>query len=133
VSDCRNRIESNSPFEIIINAKTLYANFDGKIYMRYRATPEDEAGIPYIPDTALGKVQYYVETYVKAKLFENICANENLDLACKLSQKFEAEARFELDGAKRDAKMENFNLDSMWAIARQNRREVAMIEAMWPK
>lgn len=132
-ADCRNRWEYQSPFEIIVNAKTLYANFDGSIYMRYRAIPEDDEGIPFIPDTALGAVRSYVESYVKAKLFENIFANENLELAGVLSKKFDTEARMSLQTAMRDAKMENFRLDSLWNIADQNRRESAIHASIWPR
>ena len=41
-------------------------------------TPKDDDGLPYIPETALGYLEDYVETYIKMKIFENAAVGKLL-------------------------------------------------------
>ena len=47
-------------YDITISGNTMYTGFDGFIYIIYRATPKDDDGLPYIPETALGYLEDYV-------------------------------------------------------------------------
>ncbi len=45
------------------------------LFISYIVYTKDDDGLPYIPETALGYLEDYVETYIKMKIFENAAVN----------------------------------------------------------
>jgi hypothetical protein len=70
-SDCVNRFNYDSRFQINIKGDFVNANFkNGVIYLRYWGLPIDDDGLPLIPDTENHSVQHYLEYLIKRKLLE---------------------------------------------------------------
>lgn len=72
--NCKNKYVSHSPYEISIDNRYVYTNFDNdSIYMKYYAFPVDEDGLPMIPDNAI--IEDCIEYYIKYRLFEQMHLN----------------------------------------------------------
>lgn len=86
--------------EITINNKCIHTNFhDGAIFLQYYAFPQDENGLPMVPDIL--EVEKAIEWYIKKELLTNLWFTGDLPNAQNLWQKAEveyekwmAEARF---------------------------------------
>lgn len=69
--DCINRDIKQSPYSIDIHGNKIKANFrTGKLYIEYYALPQDEDGVPVIPNTNYGFLEKYLEQYIRRKLLE---------------------------------------------------------------
>jgi hypothetical protein len=122
ISDCRNRVETECPWEITISGKTVYANFDGSIYLRYYGVKEDGEGIPDIPDTDLGLVRKYIENYIKMKLFERQMLNNEGAGAAEKFQLYMQMSQMDFVKAMTDAKMTKYDWSVYPALRALNRR-----------
>lgn len=70
-SNCINKQIKDSPYSINIQGNKIQANFrTGKIYIEYFALPQNDEGIPVIPETKYGYLQRYIEQHIKRKLLE---------------------------------------------------------------
>lgn len=131
--DCRNRYVKDCPWEIMINGPIMYCNFDGSIYIKYREIPMEEDGAPIIPDTPLGLVAKYVETYVKKRLFEVVMVNGELQGAGDLFKVYAQQELLEFPSALRDAIMSQTSLkDIAENLKKSNKRKMAVYENMMP-
>lgn len=131
--ECRNLFVKESPHEIVINGNKTYVNFDGNIYMKYRGTPVDENGIPFIPDTSLGHLANYVETYVKLQLMMEVIANADEPRAASLLNVFRADEQIHFNSALRECKMQGITPETMQRMAISNRRRMEVYErGFWP-
>lgn len=69
---------NNSPYEISINKRTLYTNFEkGNIFLVYNGYEEDEDGFLLIPDTEEGWLKNYLTAMVKKNIIETVLANSD--------------------------------------------------------
>jgi hypothetical protein len=76
--NCVNFRMNDSTYEISINNKTLYTNFEeGNIFMIYNGYEEDEDGFIMIPDTAEGNLMKYIKAYVKKRIIEDLLNNSD--------------------------------------------------------
>lgn len=124
----------NSPWEISIINKILYANFDkGYIYIQFAGLPLDEEGEIEIPDTQHNHLKTYLQYHCKALIMENLMGNgddPNLINMYKLYSSKESEY-FSL--AMTEVKMESLGHD--WDVKMKNkmRRGTLKYESMFPK
>jgi hypothetical protein len=121
VAECRNRIAADRPDGIMINGFTLYANFDGDIYMRYWGVVQDERGVPEIPDTDLNLVQRYMENFIKMKIFERQMNNGEDSSAAKKFELYYNICRNDFPAAMTDAKMTRYDWSLYPALKRKMR------------
>lgn len=129
---CRNLIVKDSPHEIIINSRTLTANFhEGDIYLQFYGLPQDEEGRPMIPDTPKGEVMKYVEYYVKRNFFEGLLANGD-DKAATLFNYYVQKEDSQLGLALTDAKFSTLTPNSFKRLKKINRAEMMKYELMFP-
>lgn len=76
--DCVNFSVKQSPYEISINNKTIYTNFDkGNIFLVYNGYEEDDDGFVIIPETDQGWLKEYLVNMVKRNIIENVLANSD--------------------------------------------------------
>lgn len=76
--DCANKYVKNCPYEITINNKTLYTNFDcGKIFIEYYGLELDTDGKPYIPETPQDRLETYLTYHIKRKIYEDVYLNSD--------------------------------------------------------
>jgi hypothetical protein len=69
-------IRNSFPHEININNQTLHTNFTtGSVYIQYYGYETDEDGEIIISDGWLGHLEKYLEYYCKARIAENLIAN----------------------------------------------------------
>lgn len=128
----RDRFDSDK-YDLSVVGDKAYCKFDGFVYIIYRATPKDENGLPYIPETQLGYLQDYVETYVKMKIYEKVAANGEMQGAADMYKLYFQQEPSKFARAMKEAKMSQFSLDDYREIAEDNRRERMRYEAMWPQ
>lgn len=70
--NCVNRSVKNSPYAIDIMGTKIQANFrKGKIFLEYYGLPQDEDGVPIIPNTKYGHLERYIEKHVFRQLLED--------------------------------------------------------------
>ena len=131
-NDYRDRFDWKGNDLSVVGEK-LYAGFDGFIYIIYRANPVDEEGLPYIPDTPLGYLADYVETYIKMKIFENAAANNLIPGAGEVYQLYASQEAGKFARAMRECKMSQFSLEDYRRVAEDNRRRMLSFERMWPE
>jgi hypothetical protein len=75
---CLNFAVKDSPYEISINKRTLYTNFEkGSIFMVYNGYEEDDDGFLLIPDTEEGWLKKYLVAMVKRNIIEDVLANSD--------------------------------------------------------
>lgn len=130
-NDYRDKYDWNRNDLSVVGDK-LYSRFDGFIYIIYRAIPVDGDGLPYIPDSQLGYLEDYVETYIKMKIFENAAANNLIEGAGSVYQLYAQQEPSKFARAMREAKMSQFTLDDYRRAAESNRRMMLSYEYMWP-
>lgn len=76
--DCLNFSIHDAPYEISINNKTLYTNFnEGNIFMVYNGYEEDEEGFIIIPETDEGNLNKYLMAYVKKQIILELLTNSD--------------------------------------------------------
>lgn len=83
-----------SPFEISINGKHLYANFkEGNILITYNGYEEDEEGFVIIPETPENHIIKYLRAYVSKEIIKRMFINsDNTTNEQTLYQLFDVEA-----------------------------------------
>lgn len=119
-------------YDITISGNTMYTGFDGFIYIVYRATPKDEDGLPYIPETDLGYLEDYVETYIKMKIFENAAVNGLVQGAGEAYKLYAQQEPGKFARAMKELKMSMITLNDYRELAEDNRRRMLSYERMWP-
>ena len=130
---CNSKLFKDCPNDIVINGPIMYCGFDGPIYIKYRGLPfhDDEL---VIPDTPLGLVARYVETYVKMRLFEVVAFSGEVPNAGDMYKVYAQKEPFEFRDAMADAKMQNFSLKNMGeTLKRGNRRKMEIYENIYPQ
>jgi hypothetical protein len=76
--ECLNFSIYDAPYEISINNKTLYTNFnEGNIFMIYNGYEEDEEGFLIIPETQEGNLHKYLMAYVKKQIILDLLTNSD--------------------------------------------------------
>lgn len=120
-------------YDLSVVGDKAYCKFDGFIYIIYRAIPRDKDGLPFIPETQLGYLEDYVETYVKMKIFEKVAANGEMQGAAEMYKVYFQQEPSKFARAMKEAKMSQFSLDDYRRLAEDNRRERMRYEAMWPR
>lgn len=123
-AECRNRMVRDCPHEISIMGTTLYANFDGKIYMQYYGKPVDTEGGLVIPDSPQGYLAQYVDAFVKRKFFEGQMTNMDLPQAPNLFQTYLGLERQLKSAANTDIKFSRMTPRSFRRLARVNRMDM---------
>lgn len=104
--DCENKL-SSSVFEITISGKQLLTNFaNDHVYLQYYAFPEDENGIPEIPD--LVWVEKTIEWYIIAETLKGWWFNNSVPDMEKKWQVAEAEHQKWLADARYERKAPTF-------------------------
>lgn len=132
LSDCRNRLEKDSPYEINIVGGKLYANFDGPVYMKYKSLPFDGESEMVIPDTPQGLVLDYVDNYVKMRFFEEQMYNGETPGTDKLFQLYAQQDLLKLKNAKTECKMMQLTLDDLYRPLRRNRARIEIWDKTFP-
>lgn len=124
---CRNKFVRESPYEIIINKNTLFANFDeGSIYIQYYGLPADEDGNLVIPNTYNGHLETYLEYYVKERLIERLLLNSESVALSNMYSIMAQKKAVALKNAAAELKMGNINPDRF----RKRMRKLNTIEAL---
>lgn len=119
--------------DITIVGNKVYTKFDGFIYIIYRANQRDEDGLPLIPDTDLGYLEDYVETYIKMKIFENAAANGLIQGAADMYKLYAQQEPVKFSKAMKECKMSTITLDDYRELAKDNRERMMVYERMWPE
>lgn len=119
-------------YNLTITGNILHSKFDGFIYIIYRATPVDGDGLPLIPETPLGYLEDYVETYVKMKIFENAAANAIVQGAGDMYKLYAQQEPVKFARAMKECKMMNLSLNDYKELAMENRENMLRYERMWP-
>lgn len=129
-NDCRNKFVRDCPEEIVIlDYETVQANFNkGTIYIIYEGLPLDENGKVEIPVTSTGKLEMYLEYYVKRRLAEKLIGNNDdtglqrlYGIYLQNEKDLKPEARYEL-------KMESLTPSAMQGLRRKNRLDMLRFE-----
>lgn len=132
ISDCRNKLVKESPYEINIVGGVLYANFDGPVYFKYKALPFDNKSEIMIPDTPLGGLADYVENYVKMRLFEDWMFNGEYPGADKLYQTYLQLDQIKYKAVRTELKMANLRLDDFYKYLERSRNDLALYQILTP-
>lgn len=133
-NDCINLRVKKASNEININGNTLYADFDGPIYMMYRAFPYNENGLPDIPESDLGGVQEYVIAYVKSKILENIFVNnEDAGAIVQKMQYYVGERTRLYRSALAETKMSRFTAEAYRRFAKSILKRMDVNELLMPE
>ena len=133
LSDTRNKIVKECPFEINITGGVLYANFDGPVYLKYKALPFDGKQEVYIPDTPMGGVLDYVENYVKMRLFEEWMYNGEVPNAAQVYQTYLNLEPIKFRAARTELKMSQLRLEDFYKPLEKRKQEtMAVYEVMTP-
>lgn len=128
LGDCASQFKCKSPFEIQISGNTLYANFDGSIYINYKGLPIDENGIPCLPETDLGRVAEYIENYLKYKIFETWYINgDEKDIVQKVQFLYQR-YKSGFQEAMSDAKMTGYPFEMYEKMKLRNRIQTLNFE-----
>lgn len=128
---CRNKLIKDSEFEINIVNGTLYANFNGPVYMEYRALPFNGEDIE-IPDTAQGLVLDYIENYVKMRLFEELMYNGEIPNAADMYKLYLQQDLIKFKNAKTELKMSALTLDGLYEPLRRRKAELEVYYKAYP-
>lgn len=109
LTGCFNLKVKESPYEISINNKTLYTNFNsGVIYMIYNGFPEDDEGFVEIPETNNGNLEMYLKYYVQRNFIEQLITNsDNTTNEAQLYQIFNTNELQYYSLAKTEMKFKN--------------------------
>lgn len=129
-NDCRNKIVKSSPDEItILNLKTLQTNFNsGTVYMIYYGLEQNEKGTIEMPDTPTGRLERYIEYYVKRRAAEKLMGNNDaIGLANLYGAYFQNERELK-PLANYELKMMDLTPAAMKDIKRQNRLRMMSYE-----
>jgi len=112
--ECINKKAYDSKYEINIQNKTLYANFNkGSIFIVYNGYPSDEEDFVMIPDEIW--VKDYLSYFVKRRVIEDLLTNsDNQSNEISLYQLFATNEQQSFANAKTQLKFQNinFNLDN---------------------
>lgn len=129
--DCRNRLVKDAPHEININGTTMYTNFnEGVVYLQYYGLPIDEEGRPYIPATAKGELETYLEYFVKRYLIEKLILNNDDINLRTMFQYYVQQENIQLGLALTEIKMLTPN--SYRRLKNLNRSTMLKYECMFP-
>lgn len=128
----RNMFSKDSPFEINIVNGSLFANFDGPVYMKYKALPFDGKGEIFIPDTPQGLLADYVENYVKMRLFEEWMYNGEVAGAADIFKLYFQQDLVKLKNAKAEVKMMNWTLADFYKPLERSKKRYSVYERMTP-
>lgn len=132
-SGCRNLKVRQSPYEIVIRGKTIHTNFKtGNIYMQYYGLPVDSDGVPMIPDSPLGEVAKYVETYVYLKLYEKVLRGKEDTNVITLFNYYVGKERDQRFRALTDSKASKISPDTFKKIKQRNMLRVLSHEINFP-
>lgn len=135
-SSCLNlqaALTSSASNEINILGETIQTNFTtGYIYIQYLALPSDDDGDLIIPETQHNHLQKYIMYYVKAKILENIIANEDDPGKGQLLTYFNAKANEAFSLAMTETKMEGLGMDWDKKLKNQMRKDTMKFERMFP-
>lgn len=75
---CLNLTKNQSEYTIDIVRKTVHTNFEsGVIFAKYFGLPQDDEGIPIIPDAPQDVIFRYVDAYVYMKFYEYLLRNKS--------------------------------------------------------
>lgn len=121
--DCVNRNVIDSPYSINIKGNTLYANFkEGSLYIEYYGLPQNEDGIPILPETNRGYLEQYVEYTVKRRILEDASMSKD---ATNLQNMFQYYVGKEQE-LERKAKSDtaNISMKAMWKSIEANRQRI---------
>lgn len=133
LSDTRNKIVKECPYEINIVNGNLFANFDGPVYLKYRAVPFDNDQEVFIPDTDFGGVLDYVENYVKMRLFEEWMYNGEVPNADKMFAIYAQQDPVKFATARTELKMAGLRLEDFYKPLKDRKRSTtAIYEVMTP-
>lgn len=128
----RNMFSQDSPFEINIINGSLFANFDGPVYIKYKALPFDGKGEIFIPDTPLGLLADYIENYVKMRLFEEWMYNGEVAGAGDMFKLYMQQDLIKLKNARAEVKSMNWTLSDYYKLLQRNRERYSVYEKMTP-
>lgn len=111
-ADCPNLKIYDSPHEININDKVLYANFkEGSIYMIYKGFEEDDEGFIIIPATDQDWLFEYLSYHVKRKLIEDLLSNsDNTSNEYSLYQLYKQNELDSFANARTELKFKNMKI-----------------------
>lgn len=112
LTGCMNLKVKNAPYQISINNKTLYTNFNsGVIYIIYNGFEEDEDGFVEIPETNNGNLELYLQYYVKRNIIEQILGNsDNTTNEAQLYTLFQTNELQYFSLAKTELKFKNIGI-----------------------
>lgn len=135
LSKCRNlHIRTKDvPDEINIAGGILYANFDGPVYMQYKATPYDDKGNIWIPDTSTNALADYVENYVKMRFFEELAFNGEAPGAAELFKLYVQQDPVKFMAAKTDVKMDQLTTKGVYKMKNKIKESMVKYELMTPQ
>lgn len=128
----RDQFEKDDITYVRIHGNKLYTMFDGYIYIKYRGLPFDEDNLPYIPDTPLGYLALFVETYIKKNIVFDAITNKNVPGATELYKVLSQEEMIYFVNAERECKMMHITPESFRNIQQSNRRRMQVYENMFP-
>lgn len=124
---------ADTPDEINIVGRILYANFDGPVYMQYKGTPYDDEGNIWIPDVSTNALADYVETYVKMRFFEEQAMNAESANAAEFYKLYVQQEPVKFMAARTAVKMEQLTKDGMWKMKDRLKESMAVYEVMTPE
>lgn len=127
-------ITRDQPYEINIRQQTLYTNFDeGYIYMQYYGLPMDEDGELTIPVTQHRRIEEYLMSYCKWRIFENIVTNGDAsDVEMQMLQYYERQKNDNFALAMTEAKFEGLGKDWASRVRNATRKETLKYDVMLP-
>jgi hypothetical protein len=128
------RMNASREFEVVINNRTLQANFtEGVIYLQYYGLERDEDNEIIIPETQHNRLKVYLEYFVKSKILEDAILNNDDRSTVNLWQVFEQKAANHFDLAMTEAKMEGLNWrETRKLMKNQNKRKMKAYEGLFP-
>jgi len=135
-SSCRNlsqALTNSASNEINILGNTIQANFThGFIYLQYLGLPTDQEGELEVPETQHNSLQNYIMYHCKAKILENIVANEDDPGKGNLLQYFSSKEREYFSLAMTESKFSGLGTDWDIKLKNQMRQNTMKYELMFP-
>lgn len=120
-SEYRKSVTPECEDEINIRNKTIDTNFkEGTIYIQFYGIEVDEDGLPVIPDTSKGFLSQYLESFIKARFFEQLITRGDDLNAISMLQYFSQKEQMLYPSAKSDLKFNSLTPDSYSKLKRLN-------------
>lgn len=134
-ANCRNKLVTDNPNEIVITKFRLQANFnEGDIYLQYYGLPLDDEGRIDFPESKNGHLEEYLEYRLKRKISERAIGNREGEGLRDLYQSYFQLERQSLKNASNELKMSNLAPSQFsYRIKRLNRLESLQFESAFTR